>query len=287
MTKPVAQELDFATLDGLAFAAERGRLNWQLIPHLEAREIGPVLELVQLAEDGVLPALHIAPILAHNGLDRLVQALEGGQRHWVCPVSRNMGLFRTTFALPQKNEMAWIRFGVAAQQAATASGFPKPIAAQLAAALGELYSNIYEHAQATDTGIVVFRTHPGCFEFVVADRGIGILASLRSTITYSKLLDHGEALWLALTEGVSRYGLGTDRGHGFRPLFVGLANLKGDLRFRSGDHALLIDGQHPTLMTGRLAQKACISGFFVSVSCETAVTPVRTNRMVSSPSGRK
>jgi hypothetical protein len=32
------------------------------------------------------------------------------------------------------------------------------------------------------------------------------------------------------------------RGNGFRPLFQGLANLNGTLRFRSGDQALTMDG---------------------------------------------
>jgi hypothetical protein len=70
----------------------------------------------------------------------------------------------------------------------------------------------------------------------------------------------------ALTEGTSRFGSESGHGYGFRPLFVGLANLKGSLRFRSGDHALLMDGTSPSLTTAQLAQKPPIDGFFASIA---------------------
>jgi len=62
-------------------------------------------------------------------------------------------------------------------------------------------------------------------------------------------------LRLALTDGVSRYGKEAKRGAGFRPIFVGLANLAGSLRFRTGDHALTIEGQKIELMSSKMAQK--------------------------------
>ena len=55
--------------------------------------------------------------------------------------------------------------------------------------------------------------------------------------------------------GVSRFGAQSGRGTGFRPIFVGLANLAGMLRFRSGDHALVIDGQKIGDMSAVTAQK--------------------------------
>jgi anti-sigma regulatory factor (Ser/Thr protein kinase) len=70
------------------------------------------------------------------------------------------------------------------------------MAAQFAAAVGELYSNIYDRSAAPATGLVAFRAVPNRFEFVVADRGIGVLESLRSCTTYSGLSGHGEALRL-------------------------------------------------------------------------------------------
>ena len=185
-----------------------------------------------------------------------------------------MGFVRTERA-PPTSEAIWTRFGLAAQKGAVAAGFPKRIGAQLAAALGELYSNLYEHSGAPETGLIAFRAGLNRFEFVVADWGIGVHESLRSCKEYATLDDHGEALRLTLTDGVSRFGDAANRGRGFRPLFIGLANLTGALRFRSGDHALLINGRDPSLVSAQLAQKPLIPGFFISVVCETVAARQR------------
>lgn len=268
MTEVEVNDFNFAALDGLAFAAERGKLDGRPIPMLTAQEIGPVLELARLSECRLLPAPQGAPWLELNGFGPMVQALYGGRTNWICPTSRLIGFLRTAPTLAP-GDVAWTAFGLAAQKAATEMGFPRSIAAQLTAALGELHSNVYEHSQAPETGVVAFSAHRGWFEFVASDRGIGVLESLRSGPDHATLNDHGEALRLTLTDGVSRFGSNSDRGHGFRPLFIGLANLNGALRFRSGDHALLIDGRNPSLMTARSAQKTAIQGFFVSVTCQT------------------
>ena len=131
----------------------------------------------------------------------------------------------------------------------------------------ELESNIHEHADASETGILAYRAEPGAFEFVVADRGIGILNSLRRNADFAVLPDEGKALEAALADGVSRYGSSSNRGYGFRPIFTGLMNLHGQLRFRSGDHAITMDGVSPELATSRLTQKAPLDGFFASVRC--------------------
>jgi hypothetical protein len=72
----------------------------------------------------------------------------------------------------------------------------------------------------------------------------------------------------ALADGTSRFGVNTGRGNGFRPIFLGLLNLRGSLRFRSGDHALLMDGTSPQLNTAQLTQKPVIDGFLASVCSE-------------------
>ena len=107
------------------------------------------------------------------------------------------------------------------------------------------------------------------FEFVVSDRGVGVLETLRTCPAYSHVADHGKALMLALTDGVSRFGPNTGHGSGFRPIFNGLANLKGLLRFRSGDHALTLDGTSSALTTAKPTQKTAISGFIAWVTCKT------------------
>ena len=260
--------LNFDVVDDLAFAAERGRLCINRIAELVAREVGPVVELELLSGTGSLPSPYSSTWLSLDGLATLGRALETKETQWICPRSRMSGVLRTGCLLVRRATTIWTAFAVAAQSAATMVGFHRIIAAQLAATIDELCSNIFEHSESPDTGLIVFHAQQRRFDFVVADHGIGVLKSLRSGEEYAGLDDHGQALQLALSHGVSRHGRDSQRGFGFRGLFVGLANLNGRLRFRSGDHALLIDGRSPTLMNAKTAQKADIPGFFVSVSCE-------------------
>jgi hypothetical protein len=138
---------------------------------------------------------------------------------------------------------------------------------QLAAAMQEMESNIYEHSDAPSTGLLAFRAAPDVFEFVVLDQGIGLLESLKRCEAYAGMTHHGKALEMALADGTSRFGAEANRGHGFRPIFLGLANLRGSLRFRSGDYALTMDGTSPNLTTAHVAQKPPVKGFFASISC--------------------
>jgi hypothetical protein len=128
-------------------------------------------------------------------------------------------------------------------------------------------SNILEHSERSSTGLLAFQARKSHFEFVVADSGVGVLATLREAPEYRNLSDHGRAMHAALQDGVSRYGRAANRGNGFRDLFLGLANLNADLRFRSGDHALTISGPRPDLKMARLDQKAHFQGFLASVRC--------------------
>ena len=266
MTRGASRILDFCALDDIAFAVERGRLNEHTLPLLKARNIGPLLELFQLSKKRALPSPISSLGLCLDSLGCLFERLKDSRRSWICPQTRRIGFLRTMSTLSQ-DETAWTSFGLAVQRAAELANFSRQIARQLTAALLELHDNIYEHSRASKTGMVAFQSHKGMFEFVVVDSGIGILKSLRTHPDYAELNDHGKALQLALTEGISRYGPHSARGYGFRPLFVGLANLSGTLRFRSGDHALLIDGKNPSLISARLAQKPLIQGFLVSVTC--------------------
>ena len=262
-----AVPIDFNAVDDLAFAADRGRLHDRSIPAMVARDVGPITELEWLSETRGLPSPYSSSWLSLDGLQTLGRALEKNDAQWICPRSRLSGALRTRF-LSGYDSTAWTAFAVAAQKAAKVVGFQGRIAAQLTAAIDELYSNLFEHSESPETGLVVFHAREGRFDFVVADRGIGVLNSLRHSNEYSALNDHGEALQLALRTGVSRYGRDSSHGYGFHGLFVGLANLHGSLRFRSGDHALLIDGRSPSLVSARTAQKAYIPGFFISVTCE-------------------
>jgi anti-sigma regulatory factor (Ser/Thr protein kinase) len=262
------EPLTFAALDGLAFAAARGRLNGESdVPALTAASLGPLIEWTALSAAGLLPPVERTPSLSLNGTAPLMAAVRSRRGQWICPKTQAAGVHRTMASLPE-DDTAWVEFGLAAQKAAAAAGFPRQIAAQLVGAMMEMVSNIYEHSHDTGSGIVVFRAGVDAFEFVIADSGIGVRESLRGCADYRDIADDGTALQLALREGVSRFGRMANRGHGFRPIFVGLANLSGLLRFRSGDHALVIDGQRIDMMLARTAQKTPLGGFLASVSCK-------------------
>ena len=205
--------------------------------------------------------------LVLDGAAPLVGALEQARECWVSPTQRHMG-FIAAARRGCDGDSRFTGFLMNAKRAGhEVAGLPGAVSGQLVAAMEELENNIHEHADAPETGILAYRAEPGAFEFVVADRGIGILNGLRQHAAYAGLPDEGKALEAALTDGVSRYGPNSNRGHGFRPIFTGLVNLHGELRFRSGDHAITMNGTSPALAISRISQKAPIDGFFATVRC--------------------
>ena len=264
--KAVRRQLLFRDVDGLAFAASYGELYYTkppatYVPH----RLGPLLELIQLQAGGRIA--RPGKWLDLDGAAPLVSALEGEEESWISPRQRHMG-YITAARRGRDGDSRFTGFLMNAKRAGhEVAGLPAAASGQLVAAMEELENNIHEHASAPDTGILAYRAEPGVFEFVCGDRGMGILKSLRRHVAHAGLLDEGKALEAALSDGVSRYGSNTNHGYGFRPIFTGPVNLHGELRFRSGDHAITMDGTGPALATSRISQKAPIAGFFASVRC--------------------
>ena len=263
-----AVPLSFKDVDGLGFAAvndvDIGAKSILFAPN----SLGPLLELLHLDAKGRLPVPPAGVWLASNGATPMIAALREKREWWSSPQDRRMGFLRAKRrALDGDNRL--VSFLMNAQTAArVVSGLAGSTPSYLAAAMEELENNIHEHSDDPETGIVAYRAVPGTFEFVVADHGVGVLESLRRCAALVDLPDDGKALETALTDGTSRFGIGVGRGHGFRPIFLGLANLQGSLRFRSGDHALIMDGSSPNLTTAQLLQKPPIDGFFTSIRSE-------------------
>ncbi len=260
--------LTFEVVDDLVGAHALGRLNGAPLVRYAATDMCPLIELMMEASNG-----RTGPLLQTPWLDSITQldlraALASNQNIWLDEM-RRCGFMRTTFdPRVEADDLQRNRFLIAARTAAEATGLVKPVAQCLAAALREMESNIHEHSGAAPTGILAFQARPSLFEFVVADCGAGVLATLREDEEFAELSDHGLAMHAALQENVSRYGRASGHGNGFRDLFLGLAHLNADLRFRSGDHALLISGPHPELKTARLAQKTPFKGFLAAVRCQ-------------------
>lgn len=267
MTPPL--ELTFDAVDDLVGAYSRGRLGQ---PRSDARfvprNLGPLIELTFHASARRFAAMGATPWLDQTAQSDLRAALSGTNISWF-DGSRRRGLLRTIInPLDADHDLVRTGFLLAGRQAAEAVGFPVPIAQSLSAAIREMESNIHEHSERPRTGILAYQALDSGFEFVIADAGIGVLASLQQAPEFKNLSDHGRALHTALQEGPSRFGRAANRGMGFKSLFLGLASLNANLRFRSGDHALTIGGPSPNLKTAQLAQKPPYQGFLVSVYCE-------------------
>lgn len=267
MTEP--QELTHELANGVLAALRKGRATREQVPHLAiAHEIGPAIELAVALTSNPARGPQRLPCAPGANLTALSEALGGNRPVWTSRTGRGLGFYRTLDEPEVRDETHYTLFRLRAQQSAEASGFPKRAAQALVGAMGEIEGNVYEHSGQHRSGLVAFQGGPGIFAFVVADAGMGVLASLRQSPQFETLHDHGEALRLALTDGVSRFSHADPmRGMGFHDLFVGLASLRGSLRFASGDHALVIDGHAPSLAAHRLVQKEPGRGFVVSVAC--------------------
>lgn len=256
--------MTFAAVDGLAFAAARRRLPNELPPHI-ARDLGPIVELFQLARVGGLPSPLTASWLHSGSIGELFVAVANGVDRCTTGRGGRVGVFHCSSN--GNDSSRWKAFKIEAHKSALAAGFSTQVVGRLIGAMGEIQDNVNEHSQATATGLVFFNSLLGVFEFAVADAGIGALASLQTNSEYAHLRDEGEALECALSDGQSRFGISAGRGTGFSQLFKSLASLNASLRFRSGDHAISIDGKSPTLVGAQVAKKPHITGFLACVRC--------------------
>lgn len=262
--------LDFALLNDLALTVQRRKLSPQdILKSTIAERVGPLVELLILGRanghNGMSP-----DALVTTGVVAQLQRVTNGKVDSAInmELTRKVGFTMTKRDIQLENDPSWTGFCLAAQMAAEASGLPKLQAQGLVGAMREIEENIHIHSQRPSDGIVGFRATATEFEFVVADNGIGALASLRQSPEYRDLSDPGTAVKLAITDGESRLRyMEAGRGFGFHSLFVGLANLNGQLRFRSDDHELTIDGTSPSLVAARLRQTALLQGFVASVVC--------------------
>jgi hypothetical protein len=257
--------LGFDQLDELAYSATFESASTVLSEKITPVNIGPLVELDWLRNAGLsVPSLESLPDTQRL---RLIKAIKSGLKHAQFEAgAARAGMIRCYWQGDSEPD-DWYFFCKAMQDAAVMTGFPRKNAEELVAGARELVANIYDHSGAPQTLIAGFAAIDNEVEFVIADMGIGVLESLRSSPEFQSLRDAGEALEAALTDGTSRYGRSSGHGGGFRDLFRGLSNLSSVLRFRSGDHALIINGVSPGLSMARISQKTQLPGFVISIAC--------------------
>lgn len=261
--RSIIEALTYDLVDDICLAIQGGTIAPAQIPASSAQSLGPLLELSQVLGDA--PDVQVS-----RGIYQALASEMGQRRARWFQAADNQGY--ATVSLLVQDPLAWNDFSIRASRAAQAAGFSKDDAWKLSAAIGEIYGNVIDHSERVDTGYVAYAANGNVFEFVVADAGIGVLASLRKNPAYSHIADSGTALEYALSEGVSRFE-DPSHGFGFQPIFVGLANIATRLRFRSGDYCRELrrnaDGTIPATTT----QLARIDGLFCSVLCTAPDRP--------------
>jgi hypothetical protein len=266
---------DFAGADDLLWMAQSGGLPGLGQVRVErSGQVGPLVEMLmgRRADPVAFAEVRFAAPFARV----IEQALAVGKitgsdyqaRHGVFPLSR--------FAETGDGAQQWALWRSRAEQAAVAIGFPRPLAAAIIGAIGELQENVFRHSHRPETGLVAYATTASAFEVVVADAGVGVLASLRENPDYAGVLDAGAALKIAVQDGETRFGRASGGGFGMGQMFRALANHDGELRFRSDDHTLAVRGHSPRLQGGvELGHKARLGGLTISVRCHA---PNRASR---------
>ena len=253
----MVHELSFDLANDIALALAGG-MGLAADLQVNACDFGPLAELYHA---GITLDQH--PWLNVGRHRDLVRAMAADKK-WFS-ASGMQGFVTMSEILAQYSD--WTDFAMRGKKAAVAAGFAPDMAGQLFGAIGELRGNIEEHSENADTGYIAYDATRGHFEFIVADSGIGVLKSLRTHQHYAYVTDAGTALNLALTEGVSRHYDDKDRGKGFRPIFIGLANKSEHLRFCSGDHVREFRRSPDRRVMAETRQKAALPGFFCSVRC--------------------
>ena len=265
---PRPDVLSFDFLDDLAIASSRSFIDHR--SHLSKQRIGrigPLLELFCLDRANILP-FDVCPSCATARILLLIcDPRQTGRGSYIETNGARIGLLCTSRQPGGNDDTQWIVFCRKAQEAAELS-LPKPIAQGIVGAMREIEENVHVHSERSRDGVVGYRGTSREFEIGVVDSGIGVLESLRKSPNYRHLIDAGTAIKTALSDGQSRFRhQNHGRGYGFRSLFTGLANLNGELRFRSADHALTIDGSAPSIIEAQLSQKINVPGFLASIVC--------------------
>lgn len=272
-------EGSFENADDLLWQAVSGRLSQ--VGDIRVRKsgrIGPLIELAMARR--LLPDAYRAVAFEARFVGMVDQALDHGTitGNGINDVAGVFPLFRHD---PQSDDQSlWDQWAKRAENAAGARNMPRRLIESLLGALGELQDNVYTHSGRIDTGLAAYAVSGDAFEFVVADAGMGVLASLRQNAEFTQLEHSGQALREAISDGASRFGRQSGHGYGIGQLFRALAHENGDLRFRSGDHVLTLSGDNLS-PNGKLSivKKASLPGFIISVRCNTLRAPDKTDRL--------
>lgn len=254
--------LIFDDIDALSNANAASQLT--LVTSALPGSIGPIVELDWMrTQQTRLPAISSLPRTKRS--QAYLRSIANPGPVIIRDGNRQVGFVQVSWD-HKADDPDFYSFCSAGERAAREAGIDKTIAVKLIAGLQELEDNIHLHSENSASGLLGFTAMPGEFEFVVADKGIGILQSLRKNSAFHNFIDHGEAIDAAVREGASRYGPRSGHANGFRAVITGLYNLRCLLRFRSGDHVLSWLSDANGQGKAQLRQVLNIPGFIVCMS---------------------
>lgn len=256
--------LTFALLDRLSASPMTESIS--AIRGATVRRIGPLVELAYL--DYPQAVTRLSSSNASTPMGRLQSALNKScLSDFQIETTLNPKGFEFIRGFQTESEtedLRWMTFCKRLENAAASAGLGDSFAKALAGTVEEMSSNIVEHSEHAATGMIGYRWSPSEFEYVIADSGIGVLKSLKKNSYYSGLTDSAKALETAIQEGESSHGHNVGHGLGFRDLLNNIATSNSYLRFRSGNHSLVIDGTHtPAIWTTQPGQT--LQGLVISV----------------------
>ncbi|WP_031297579.1 hypothetical protein [Sphingobium lactosutens] len=262
-------QADFTVADDILQEAASQRLTGHgPIAINRSGRIGPLIELAMAATQ-FSEQYHLVTINSRFSAD-LTEAMRSRQ-----PFGSRLNDHAGVFPLGRDNPIIaaatrWDQWTLHAENVAKGKGLNPHLIAALMGAMVELQDNIYEHSGAPETGMVAYAVTRRSFEFVVADRGVGVLRTLHQNPRYADIADAGVALQEMIKDGVSRFPSEMGRGQGFSQLFRALVGHNAELRFRSGDHALTMrPTTDPLHGETAVAHVAPLDGLAISVFYRT------------------
>lgn len=174
--------------------------------------------------------------------------------------------FTTVLDEVDTTEVAWENYLQRFESSAKAAGFPTDTALNLQSALHEMATNAVIHSQASVPALVGYAVSKNCAMFSVVDVGQGIAATLRRNPKYVHLAEPVDAIRKALESGITCRA-DDSGGFGFSTIFKAVAEAWGQLRFRSGNGCITMDGTELEVDKSIRRFPPPLPGFQVSVCC--------------------
>jgi hypothetical protein len=181
-------------------------------------------------------------------------------------LDRTSLLFHTISSEANLDSELWDSYCYRFERAAKDVGFSAETAKNLSLALHEMAANTVNHSASPIPAIIGFWVTRDAAMFCVADAGIGVLQSLRTSPKHQDLTESTAAIRLALVPGVSRFDHG---GTGFNSVFKAITHEWGVVRFRSGNGCVSMDGTKLGFDYDavKIAFPPALPGFQVSIGC--------------------